>query len=174
MEIVISIFFKTDKRLIRATLKTYESTGAYVFLTLFKKAKDDYEFEQRISLTLGEFENLVSSNSKLQNSVADQKSAAKPPLAKKPKIHKELVNWLKRCLSVLQITELPSFSIGNFNAVCAHFDENSHYQFLIHTTTFENETLKRYQSFPVPCVYTAFKFLFWTAPNLETNGDVFS
>ena len=26
----------------------------------------------------------------------------------------------------------------------------------------------------MPCVYTAFKFLFWTAPNLETNGDVFS
>ena len=41
-------------------------------------------------------------------------------------------------------------------------------------STFENETLKRFQSFPVPCVYTAFKFLFWTAPSLETNGDVFS
>ena len=26
----------------------------------------------------------------------------------------------------------------------------------------------------MPCVYTAFKFLYWTAPNLETNGDVFS
>ena len=51
---------------------------------------------------------------------------------------------------------------------------NSHYHVLIDTTTFENKTLKRYQSFPVPCVYTAFNFLFWTAPNLETNGDVFS
>ena len=64
--------------------------------------------------------------------------------------------------------------------MCAHFDSefcnlvNSHYHVLIDTNTFENETLKRYQSFPVPCVYTAFKFLFWTAPNLETNGDVFS
>ena len=29
-------------------------------------------------------------------------------------------------------------------------------------------------NFPVPCVYTAFKLLFWTAPNLENNGDVFS
>ena len=51
---------------------------------------------------------------------------------------------------------------------------NSHYHVLIDTTTFENETLKRYQSFPMPCVYTGFKFLFWTAPNLETIGDVFS
>ena len=77
------------------------------------------------------------------------------------------------------VEEKSSFSIANFYAVCAHFDSefcnlvNSHYRFLIDTTTFENETLKRYQSFPVSCVYTAFKFLFWTAQNLETNGDVF-
>ena len=83
---------KTDKRLIRAMLKTYERTGTYVFQKLFKKATDDYEFEQRISLTLGVFENLVSSASKIQNSVADQQSAAKPPPAKQPKIQKELVN----------------------------------------------------------------------------------
>ena len=76
--------------------------------------------------------------------------------------------------------EKASFSIGNFHAVCAHFYSelcnlvNSYYHVLIDTTTFENKTLKRYQSFPVPCVYTAFKFMFWTAPNLETNGDVFS
>ena len=64
--------------------------------------------------------------------------------------------------------------------MCAHFDSefcnlvNSHYHVLIDTTTFENETVKRCQSFPVPCVYTAFKFLFLTAPNLDTNGDVFT
>ena len=82
----------------------------------------------------------------------------------------------------LILEEKPSVSIGNFYAVCAHFDSefynlvNSHYHVLIDTTTFENETVKQYQSFsfPVPCVYTAFKFLFWTAPNLETNGDVFT
>ena len=32
---------KTDKRLIRATLKTYEKTGTYVFLKLFKKAAEE-------------------------------------------------------------------------------------------------------------------------------------
>ena len=80
----------------------------------------------------------------------------------------------------LIVEEKPSFSIGNFYAVCAHIDSefcnlvNSHYHVLIDTTTFENETLKRYQSFPVPCVYTAFKFLFCTAPNLKTKEDVFS
>ena len=80
----------------------------------------------------------------------------------------------------LILEEKPSFSIGNFYAVCAHFDSefcnlvNNHYHVLIDTTTFDNETVKRYQSFPVPCAYTEFKFLFWTAPNLETNGDVFT
>ena len=50
---------KTDKRLIRATLKTYERTGTYGFLKLFRKTAEEYEFEQRISLTLQDFENLV-------------------------------------------------------------------------------------------------------------------
>ena len=37
---------KTEERLIRATLKMYEKTGTYVFLKLFKKVDDDYEFQQ--------------------------------------------------------------------------------------------------------------------------------
>ena len=70
--------------------------------------------------------------------------------------------------------EKPAFSFENFFAVCAHFDSefcnlvNSHYHVLNDTTTFENETVKQYQNF----VYTVFKFLFWTASNLETNGDM--
>ena len=42
---------KTEKHLIRATLKTYEKTGTYVFLKLFKKVDADYEFKQRLALT---------------------------------------------------------------------------------------------------------------------------
>ena len=52
-------FSKTKKRLIRATLKTYEKTGTYVFLKLFKKADDDYEFQQRLSLTTEEIDKLI-------------------------------------------------------------------------------------------------------------------
>ena len=58
---------QTEKRLVRATLKTYERTGTYVFLKLFKKAAEDYEFEQRISLTLEEFGNLVKKKNKYAN-----------------------------------------------------------------------------------------------------------
>ena len=50
---------KMEKRLIRATLKTYKKTGTYVFLKLFKKVDDDYDFQQRLSLTTEEFDKLI-------------------------------------------------------------------------------------------------------------------
>ena len=57
---------KTEKRLIRATLKTYEKTGTYVFLKLFKKVDDDYEFQQRLSLTTEEFDNFIKKAPKIR------------------------------------------------------------------------------------------------------------
>ena len=55
-------FSKTYNRLIRATLKTYEITGTYVFLKLLRKAVEEYHFEKRISLTVPEFGNLVNTS----------------------------------------------------------------------------------------------------------------
>ena len=49
---------KSEKRLIRATVKTYDKTGTYIFLKLFKKFGQEFEFQQRITLTLEEFEKL--------------------------------------------------------------------------------------------------------------------
>ena len=57
---------KTEKRLIRATLKTYEKTGTYVFLKLFKKVDDDYEFQQWLSLTTEEFDKLIKKAPKIR------------------------------------------------------------------------------------------------------------
>ena len=51
--------FKTEKKLIRATLKTYENTGTYVFLKLIKRKDKEYEIEQRISLTTEKFDKLM-------------------------------------------------------------------------------------------------------------------
>ena len=76
---------QTEKRLVRATLKTYERTGTYVFLKLFKKAAEDYEFEQGISLTLEEFGNLVKKAGKIRETAATQDSPSKPTPAKKQK-----------------------------------------------------------------------------------------
>ena len=84
---------KTEKRLIRATLKTYEKTGTYVFLKLFKKVDDEYEFQQqRISLTTDEFDNLIKKASKIRepfpvNDSETKKQKTDPPSpAKKSKI----------------------------------------------------------------------------------------
>ena len=73
---------QTEKRLVRATLKTYERTGKYVFLKLFKKAAEDYEFEQSVSLTLEAFGNLVKKKAE-KIETATQDSPSKPPAAKK-------------------------------------------------------------------------------------------
>ena len=50
---------RNEKRLIRAAAETYEKTGTYMFRKFFKKAEKEYEFEQRITLTLEEFEKLT-------------------------------------------------------------------------------------------------------------------
>ena len=47
---------KTDKRLTRLTVKTYERTGIAVFLKLFKKANMNFS---RVSLTVQDFMHLV-------------------------------------------------------------------------------------------------------------------
>ena len=47
-------------RLVRATVKTYEHTGTYVFLKLFKKKPDaEFALAQKITLTKEEFEILL-------------------------------------------------------------------------------------------------------------------
>ena len=75
---------QTEKRLVRATLKKYERTGTYVFLKLFKKAAEDYEFEQRVSLTLEDFEVIVKKDEKIREATTED-SPSKPPPAKKQK-----------------------------------------------------------------------------------------
>ena len=83
---------KTEKRLIRATLKTYEKTGTYVFLKLFKKVDDDYEFRQRLSLTTEEFDKLIKKAPKIRETfpLSSQEAESKsktdgPSPAKKTK-----------------------------------------------------------------------------------------
>ena len=73
------------KRLVSATLKTYERTGTHVFLKLFKKTAEDYEFEQRISVSIEKFDNLVNKAERIREA-ATQDSPLKPPPAKKQKL----------------------------------------------------------------------------------------
>ena len=56
---------KTEKRLIRAR-NVCEKTGRHVFLKLFKKVDDDYEFQPRLSLTTEEFDKFIKKASKIR------------------------------------------------------------------------------------------------------------
>ena len=84
---------KTEKRLTWATLKTYEKTGTYLFLKLFKKVHDYYEFQQRLSLTPEEIDRLNKKASKIRKTfpINSQEMESKlksdePSPAKKSKI----------------------------------------------------------------------------------------
>lgn len=52
---------KSDRRLIRVTTKTYQTTGTYITIKLFKKGSDDdFYIDQRITLTVQEFQEVVN------------------------------------------------------------------------------------------------------------------
>ena len=77
---------RNEKRLIRATVKTYEKTGTYIFLKLFKKTENEFEFQQRLTLTLEEFEKLTKKSPKIRSAAANNNSndsTSNPPSAKK-------------------------------------------------------------------------------------------
>ena len=53
---------KTDKRWLRATVKTYEKTGTYIFLKLFKRDDDNFVRSQNLTLSMAEWERLLQTN----------------------------------------------------------------------------------------------------------------
>ena len=70
---------KTQRRLIRVTTKTYQTTGTYIFIKLFKKGSDEeYYIDQRITLTVPEFQELINNveNINMGAKKEDQKESA--------------------------------------------------------------------------------------------------
>ena len=84
---------RTEKRLIRATVKSYENTGAYVFLKLIKKVDKENELQQRITLTLDEFELLSKRLAKIRSAAVgtatENDQANKAPAVKRCKTKKD-------------------------------------------------------------------------------------
>ena len=67
---------ENSKRLVRATLKTYDQTGTYVILKVFKKATEGAEFEcvQRLSLSSEKYSKLLKSGKSIRaqtNEISD-------------------------------------------------------------------------------------------------------
>ena len=84
---------RTEKILIRATVKSYENTVAYVFLKMFKKVDKEYELQQRITLTSDEFELLSKMSAKIRSAVVgtatENDHANKAPATKRRKTKKD-------------------------------------------------------------------------------------
>ena len=79
---------RVERRLVRATVKTYGKTGSYIFPKLFKKVDQEFECQQRITLTLDEFKKLSKKTGKIRsaaNNTTENDSTLKAPSAKKPK-----------------------------------------------------------------------------------------
>ena len=47
---------RSSKRIVAASVKTYETTGTYINLRLFKKDSEEFCFNQRITLSAAEFD----------------------------------------------------------------------------------------------------------------------
>ena len=53
---------ETAKRIVRVSTKTYETSGTYVAIKLFRRSNQsdgDYKFSQRVNLSLSEYDRLV-------------------------------------------------------------------------------------------------------------------
>ena len=182
---------QTEKRLLRATLKTYERTRTYVFLKLFKKAAEDYKFEPRISLTLEEFGSLVKKAEKivnLQRKIPHQNhpqqrsrnlisvvKMVEAMFERSPNYFKQFQKQFKFLIT----DEKPNLTASNNYAVCPHFESDfcqlptNHFHVLIESAI-DVETMKPIKTLTVPCLFTTFRHLFSTSTSLEFKGDTFS
>ena len=97
---------RTEKRLIRAKVKSYQNTGTYVFLKLFKKVDKEYELQQRITLTLGQFELLSKRSAKIRSAAVgkatENDQANKAPAAKYVKLKKTTSKTIQTNYNILE------------------------------------------------------------------------
>ena len=122
------VISKTDKRLIGATLKTFQRTGTYVFLKLFEKTAEEYEFQQRISLTLQEFVNsLNTAENILESEEQSAKDCSSKPLPnKRPKLQHEIKYGGSNIYTFSKLFQIISATIYIQNC-CSK--ANRHYEF---------------------------------------------
>ena len=58
---------QNEKRIVRASVKTYEITGSYISIKLFKQDDTkEFKFNQKVTLTLTEFEKLLANGAKIK------------------------------------------------------------------------------------------------------------
>ena len=78
----------TERRLIRVTTQTYEATGTYIFLKLFKMGSDgEFHIDQRIILNATEFQALIN-KSEIINMGPQHLKECVVGILKRPEKHK--------------------------------------------------------------------------------------
>ena len=188
---------KTDKRLIRATLKNMEKTGTYVFLKLFKKGqkntgliKDFFCFWTNLGAQWKPKTKFLIQKScprKFQQNHHQQKNRSsnkqlpakmvEAMFKRSPGYFKQFQKQFKFIILEEKPNDITSFT--NY-AVCPHFDSEfcqlatNQFYILLDSTSEFNEAMKQIKTYAVLCLFTTFKHLFPTSTKLETNGDIFS
>ena len=68
-------FNTSEKRTVRVAVKSYDKTGSYVSLKLFKRenSSSEYTFAQRITLSADEFQKLIEKLPNVKNSQSQPK-----------------------------------------------------------------------------------------------------
>ena len=85
----VDISQKSDRH-IRATVKTYEKTGVYIFVKLFKKKTDgEFTLWQKICFTKEEFEKLLGAGNLILQPPTVKKVTKKPKKSKKTVVVEE-------------------------------------------------------------------------------------
>ena len=109
-------FSMSEKRLVRVAVKTYNSTGTYLSLKLFKRESEvvDWEFNQKITLSAREF-NLICCNIKKINQTIDTSvglidSLLKPDSTEESKnsgkrLRKSLTHRYKKSKTTITVNE---------------------------------------------------------------------
>ena len=71
---------QNEKRIVRASVKTYEITGSYISIKLFKQDDNkEFKFNQKVTLTLTEFEKLLANGAKIKALLTPKRNVDKRP-----------------------------------------------------------------------------------------------
>ena len=103
---------KNEKRLVRVSVKTYDSTGSYITIKLLNNIDGNFKFNQRLTLTVSEFEKLTSQANVVKSLlpvVNKERTKLKRTWRPRTKTHcdnsaseKEHWSWFRQCMDVHQ------------------------------------------------------------------------
>ena len=101
-------FSANEKRLVRVGVKSYQKTGEYITLKLFKRESSDssYSFNQKIALSSDEFQTFLEKLNKIKRMLAQNKPKTERNEKKKDRTVKQDNNLLAKNIKWMIKTKL--------------------------------------------------------------------